>query len=93
MTGFRLHPEAFNDIDEIRAHIAQDDPDAAGRVVTAIFDRIRALVEFPHQGYHRPKLTARSVRFVVVYEYLIASCRTELHCGFWPSSTVGVTRA
>ena len=40
MTGFRLHPEAFNDIDEIRAHIAQDDPDAAGRVVTAIFDRI-----------------------------------------------------
>jgi len=72
MTGFRLHPEAFNDIDEIRAHIAEDDPDAADRVVTAIFDRIRALVEFPHQGYRRPKLTSRALRFVVVYEYLIA---------------------
>ncbi len=56
MSDFRLHPEAFSDIDEIRAHIAEDDPDAADRVATAIFDRIRALVAFPHQGYRRPNL-------------------------------------
>jgi toxin ParE1/3/4 len=72
MSGFRLHPEAFQDIDEIRAHIAEDDPDAADRVITAIFERIRALVEFPDQGYLRPKLTSRTLRFVVVYEFLIA---------------------
>jgi plasmid stabilization system protein ParE len=37
MSGCTLHPEAFSDIDEIRAYIAEDDPDAADRVVTAIF--------------------------------------------------------
>jgi plasmid stabilization system protein ParE len=44
VSGFILHAEAFDDLDEIRAHIAEDDPDAADRVVTAIFDRIHALV-------------------------------------------------
>lgn len=61
MSGYTLHSEAFNDIDEIRAYIAEDNPDAADRVVTAIFDRIRALVQLPHQGYRRPNLTSRHV--------------------------------
>ena len=30
MSGYALHPEAFTDLDEIRAYIAQDDPDATG---------------------------------------------------------------
>ena len=34
MTGFGLHPEAFDDIDAIREYIAEDNPDAADRVVT-----------------------------------------------------------
>jgi toxin ParE1/3/4 len=72
VSGFILHAEAFDDIDEIRAYIAEDDPDAADRVVTAIFDRIRALVQLPHQGYRRPNLTSRPLRFVLVYEYVIA---------------------
>ena len=72
MSGYTLHSEAFNDIDEIRAYIAGDDPDAADRVVTAIFDRIRGLVGFPHQGYRRPNLTSRPLRFALVYEYVIA---------------------
>jgi plasmid stabilization system protein ParE len=40
MSGYTLHSEAFNDIDEIRAYIAGDNPDAADRVVTAIFKRV-----------------------------------------------------
>jgi plasmid stabilization system protein ParE len=72
MSGYTLHSEAFDDIDEIRAFIAEDDPDAADRVVTAIFDRICALVQLPHQGYRRPNLTSRPLRFVPVYEYVIA---------------------
>ena len=32
MSGYTLHSEAFGDIDEIRAYIAEDDPDAADRV-------------------------------------------------------------
>ena len=71
MRGFILHAEAFDDIDEIPAHIADDDP-AADRVVTAIFDRIRAMAQPPHQGYRRPNLTSRPLRFALVYEYVIA---------------------
>jgi plasmid stabilization system protein ParE len=40
--------------------------------VTAIFDRIRTLVELPHQGYRRRNLTSRPLRFVLVYGYVIA---------------------
>jgi len=71
MSGYTLHSEAFTDI-EIRANIAEDSPDAADRVVTAIFDRIRSLAQLPHQGYLRPDLTSRPLRFALVYEYVIA---------------------
>jgi len=43
--------------------IAEDNPDAADRVVTEIFDAILALVSFPDQGYRRPNLTSRPLRF------------------------------
>jgi plasmid stabilization system protein ParE len=72
VSGYTLHPEAYRDIDEIRAYIAEDNPDAADRVVTAIFDRIRSLVALPRQGYRRPNLTGRPLRFVVVYDCVIA---------------------
>jgi plasmid stabilization system protein ParE len=60
MSAYTLHSEAFTDIDEIRAFIAEDDPDSTDRVITAIFDRIRALVGSPHQGYRRLNLTSRT---------------------------------
>ena len=47
MIGYALHPEALIDLDEIREHIAEDSPDAADRVITEIFDGIRAVVPFP----------------------------------------------
>src|SRR5580658_3537501 len=72
MTGFALHREAFADLDEIREHIAEDNPDAAKRVITELFDAMRALVAFPHQGYRRPNLTSRPLRFKLVREYVIA---------------------
>ncbi|SPF56792.1 Plasmid stabilization system [Candidatus Sulfopaludibacter sp. SbA4] len=72
MTGYALHLEAFADLDDIREYIAEDNPDAADRVITEIFDGIRALVQFPNQGYRRPNLTSRSLRFKLVREYVIA---------------------
>jgi len=63
MTGFALHPEAFDDIDEIRAYIAEDNPAAADRTVNEIFDQIRQLIAFPNQGFHRPNLTPLPLRF------------------------------
>jgi antitoxin ParD1/3/4/toxin ParE1/3/4 len=72
MSGYALHPEAFTDLDGIRAYIAEDNPDAANRVITEIFDGIRLLVASPHQGYRRPNLTSRPLRFKLVREYVIA---------------------
>jgi plasmid stabilization system protein ParE len=72
MSGYALHPEAYNDLDEIREYIADDNPDAADRVVTEIFDSIRALVPFPDQGHRHPNLTSRPLRFKLVREYVIA---------------------
>jgi plasmid stabilization system protein ParE len=73
MSGYALHPEALADLDKIREYIAEDNPDAADRVITEIFDAIRSLAVFPHQGYRRPNLTSREVRFKFVREYVIAN--------------------
>ena len=72
MTGYALHPEAFEDLDDIRDYIADENPDAAARIITEIFDAIRALVAFPYQGFRRPNLTSRPLRFKMVREYLVA---------------------
>jgi plasmid stabilization system protein ParE len=37
MTGYALHPEAVTDLDEIREYIAEDNPDAADRLITEFF--------------------------------------------------------
>ena len=72
MSGYALHPEAYADLDDIRGYIAHDNPDAADRLITEIFDAIRGLVPFPGQGHNRPDLTSRPLRFILVREYLIA---------------------
>jgi len=41
-------------------------------MVTEIFDSIRALVPFPQQGYRRPNLTSRPLRFKLVRDYVVA---------------------
>ena len=77
MSGHALHPEAYGDLDHIRGYIAQHNPDAADRVITEIFDAIRALVLFPHQRHRRPDLTSRPLRFTLVRDYLIAYAPDE----------------
>src|SRR5579864_5264026 len=71
-SSYGLHPEALVDLDNIRDYIAQENPDAADRVMSEIFDAIRGLVSFPNQGHRRPDLSARPLRFTLVREYLIA---------------------
>lgn len=72
MSGYKLHPDAYNDLDDIRGYIAADNPDAADRVIIEIFDAIRNLVSLPGQGHRRPDLTSRLLRFICVRDYLIA---------------------
>ena len=75
--GFKLHPGAAQDVDEIWEYIAVDNPLAAQRVREEILDEIRKLVEFPHIGHRRPDLTSRLLRFQVVRNYVIAYAPNE----------------
>jgi plasmid stabilization system protein ParE len=50
VSGYAFHPDAFNDLDDLWEFIASDNIEAADRVIAEIFDAIRALVPFPHQG-------------------------------------------
>jgi plasmid stabilization system protein ParE len=72
MTGYDFHPEGAIDLDEIWEFIAEDNLDAADKVIADILRGIDGLVSFPHQGHQRPDLTSRALRFTVVREYLIA---------------------
>jgi plasmid stabilization system protein ParE len=46
-SGYALHPEAFADLDDIRDYIAQQDPDAADRVMSDILTPFADLCRFP----------------------------------------------
>jgi plasmid stabilization system protein ParE len=73
MSGYAFHPAAFADLDEIWEYIAQDNIDAADRVLAGIHTVLRALAASPHIGHRRPDLTARPLRFHVARDqYLIA---------------------
>jgi plasmid stabilization system protein ParE len=77
MPGFVLHPEAYADLDEIWEYIAADNLDAADRVSEEIYEVIRSLVDFPHQGHTRSDLTSRPLRFQSLRDYVIAYAPDE----------------
>ena len=72
MTGYDFHPEARLDLDEIWEFIRADSLDAADMMVAEILSAIRTLTLFPYQGYRRPDITSRPLRFKLVREYVIA---------------------
>jgi plasmid stabilization system protein ParE len=77
MSGYAFHPEARNDLDEVREFIASDSTEAADRVVVQILETVRKLIAFPHQGHRRTDLTSRQLRFARVYDSLIAYAPDE----------------
>ena len=72
MRAYDFHPEAENDLSSIWEYIAEDNPDAADRVIEKIVAALDALVPFSHQGHCRPDLTSRPLRFLTVDNYLVA---------------------
>ena len=73
-SNFALHPEAFEDLEDIRAYLAEKSTNAADRVISEVHRTIRdVLVPFPCAGYRRTDLTSRPLRFYLVLNcYLIA---------------------
>src|SRR5436305_4525362 len=49
-SGYALHPAAFGDLNDIRDYIAQEDPDAADRVILEILTPFAALCLFLIRG-------------------------------------------
>jgi plasmid stabilization system protein ParE len=77
MIAYDFHPEARLDLDEIWEFIRGHNLAAADRVIAEILDAIDALVPFPGRGHRRPDITSRSLRFVLVRDYLIAYAPEE----------------
>lgn len=70
--GFRLHPLAGRDITGIWKYIADDNVFGGASARGNPERNPRGLVAFPHQGYRRPDLSSRPLRFKSVREYVIA---------------------
>lgn len=81
------------DLDEIWEFIRADSLDAAERTVAEILAAVGALVSFPGSGHKRPDVTSRSLRFILVHDYLVAYAPDESPCGFSQSCMDGVAPA
>ncbi len=68
---YRLTPEAQANVGEIGACIADDNVDAALRVLDAFEDAFSLLAATPEIDHKREDLTTRPVGFWNVYSYLI----------------------
>jgi len=77
MSGYVLHPRAFADLGEIWDYIAEQNVDAADRVITEVFSALELIASSPHIGARRPELSRRPLRYSVVREYLIAYAPDE----------------
>jgi plasmid stabilization system protein ParE len=78
MSGYVFHPAALADLTQIWTYIAEDNVDAADRVLADIHSTIRILAVSPDIGHRRPDLTKRPLRFHVVRDhYLIAYAPDE----------------
>jgi len=77
MSAFVLHPQAYSDLEEIWEHIATDNLDAADRILEEIHHAIQSLAAFPYTGHARTDLTARSLRFQSLRDYVIAYAPDE----------------
>jgi toxin ParE1/3/4 len=66
-------PQAEADLDDIWWHIAQDNPDAADRLLDSIDERCTTLAQFPYIGTSRDELMP-ALRSLPVGNYLIFTC-------------------
>ena len=64
--------EAQRWLQDIHDYIAQDDPDAAARVVQGIYRKAQILSDFPDIGHHHESLPSREIRILQYGHYRIA---------------------
>lgn len=64
-------PLALESVEEIADYIAADDPIAAERWVTGIFDAAERLADFPESGRVVPEVGVRRIREVIFGSYRV----------------------
>lgn len=70
--AFALHPEAIEDLAAIHQYIETFNATAADRTLDELFTAFDSFARMPRQGFRRPELTSRPLRFHVVRSFLIA---------------------
>jgi plasmid stabilization system protein ParE len=69
---FRFIPSANADLDEIWKSIADDNLEAADRIIEAIYQHVQMLGDFPRAGHPRPDLASRrSLLFSPIEKYMV----------------------
>jgi toxin ParE1/3/4 len=71
MKGFVLTPRAKQDVNDIWDYIADDNIEAADRVLDALEGAMAKLAKNPGIGHWREELADKRHRFFLVYSYLI----------------------
>ena len=71
MKRFILTPRAKQDVNDIWDYIANDNIEAADRVLDALVNAMIKLAKNPGMGHRRDELTDTRHRFLLVYSYLI----------------------
>lgn len=72
MGRVRWTEEAVTWLREIHGYIAEDDPEAALRVVRELYARAESLIPFPERGYRYTAISDRHVRVLLWGHYRIA---------------------
>jgi plasmid stabilization system protein ParE len=63
MIGYAFRPDAFADLDEIWEYIAEDNVDAADRVLADIHSTLTTLAGSPQIGHRTPRPDHAAVTF------------------------------
>jgi toxin ParE1/3/4 len=66
MARLRWTKPALRDLDDVAEYIALDNPSAAARLVTKIFNKVERLKNFPNSGRRPPELLRTPYREVIV---------------------------
>ncbi len=77
MAKIRWSHEAEQWLREIYEYIAQDNPTAAGKVVSGIYDKAQLLSDFPKIGYKYREEPDGEVRILLYGHYRIAYIITD----------------
>jgi len=72
MAELRWTEEAASWMEDIYLYIAQDDPQAASRVVNSIYEKVQMLRRFPRMGHMYRREAEGEIRILTYGHYRIA---------------------